>query len=143
MQWDALRAPSFLRLYVTVKLMGFNALAPSRHGESAAPFLQLGDRLERSGIHAPAGSSTPEERPTGQPFGDSQRSGRAACALPVTLTTKWQTEFNSALAAPTVALGSVYVADPISMSCWPLTSTRARDNGGSPPAAELTRRHHP
>ena len=100
--------------YITVKLIGFNALAPARRSRVEGPEFRVERRLERGPAYSLAldpGPSTldpPAEWPTYR--GDAQRSGRARCAVPAALTPKWQTEVGASTTAPTVADGKVFVA---------------------------------
>ncbi|MBL7038169.1 MAG: PQQ-binding-like beta-propeller repeat protein [Pirellulaceae bacterium] len=104
--------------YITVKLMGFNALAPARESGVQSPESRAARRLERgpayaalSDLQPPASGRQPSSSwPTYR--GDAQRSGRALCAVPTALTQKWQTEIDAPLTAPTAADGKVFVACP-------------------------------
>ena len=111
--------------YVTVKLTGFNALAPARDAAATAA-AKAADaavgRLDRGAAYgqvisdqsaaiskkgkAPITSDWPTYR------GDAQRSGRGTCAMPAALSPKWRTEVGLAATAPTVAGGKVFVAHP-------------------------------
>jgi len=111
--------------YVTVKLTGFNALAPARDAAATAAAKAAEGavgRLDRGPAYgqvisdrlsvisnkgkAPITSDWPTYR------GDAQRSGRAQCAVPAALTPKWSVGLGIATTAPTVAAGKVFVARP-------------------------------
>ncbi len=104
--------------YITAKLTGFNALAPAREAEatSVAKSVDVATgRLEKG----PAYGTIQNGRPAAASSddwatyrNDAQRSGRARCTLPVSLTSKWRTEIGDAITAPTVADGMVFVARP-------------------------------
>ena len=101
--------------YITVKLMGFNALAPAREQRAESQERRAEERLERGPAYGQIENrqsqiANPHAWPTYR--GDPQRSGRASCAVPTALTAKWQTEINAPLTAPTVAAGKVFVACP-------------------------------
>jgi len=103
--------------YITVKLMGFNALAPERETRVESRESRAGGRLERGPAYPESSKLQPTAyglQPSTWPTyrGDSQRSGRARCAVPAALTTKWQAEIGEPLTAPTVAAGNVFVARP-------------------------------
>jgi len=100
--------------YITVKLMGFNALAPERETKDKRQESRAGGRLERGPAFGQALDSRPLTLDSSWPTyrGDAPRSGRAACGVPAALTAKWQTEIGENLTAPTVAAGTVFVACP-------------------------------
>ena len=104
--------------YITVKLTGFNALAPAKEAEVIARAKSaeaaLG-RLEKGPAYGKAESrpsqiADPGDWPTYR--GDAQRSGRAKCSVPVALTPNWQTEIGGTVTTPTVAESKVFVARP-------------------------------
>jgi outer membrane protein assembly factor BamB len=101
--------------YITVKLTGFNALAPARESRVQSRESRAETRLERGPAYAQiANRQSQIANPLAWPTyrGDAQRSGRARCVVPASLTTKWQTEIDTPLTAPTVAAGKVFVARP-------------------------------
>ena len=104
--------------YITVKLTGFNALAPARgaaalataeSAEAAIPRLEKGPAYGeiKNGQSQTADTS---DWPTYRC--DAQRSGRAKSAVPVALAPKWQAEIGETVTAPTAAAGKVFVARP-------------------------------
>ncbi len=102
--------------YATVKLSGFNALAPARDTvevvDSAADDPVTG-RLEKGPAYTdrqPSASdlSQGDDWPTYR--SDAQRSGRAQCTVPAALRPKWQIESGGVSTAPTVAAGKLFVA---------------------------------
>ena len=101
--------------YITVKLVGFNALAPAR-AESRKPKAGVTPRLERGPAYEQIDnhqSSIIDHQSSWPTYrGDARRSGRAQCAVPVALTPKWQTEIGETITAPTAAAGKVFVARP-------------------------------
>jgi hypothetical protein len=109
--------------YITVKLMGFNALAPARDAaamaiaksaDAALSRLEKGPAFEDvplSDLQPKASSLQPSDDWLTY-RGDARRSGRAQCVVPVALTPKWQTEIGVTATAPTVAAGKVFVARP-------------------------------
>ncbi len=98
--------------YITVKLMGFNALAPARNmeGESNSTS-KPAERLERGPAYDTSKRAVPSKSDDWPTFrGDAQRSGRARCTVPVSLTTKWQANIGATITAPTAAGGRIFVA---------------------------------
>ena len=106
--------------YITVKLVGFNALAPARDAEATAAEnaaaaavdrLQKGPAFGKVALQTPASQSpSAGDWPTYR--GDAQRSARARSAVPAALKLKWQTEPGESLTPPTVAAGRLFVARP-------------------------------
>lgn len=101
--------------YITVKLMGFNALAPARAADGEANRNDGEARLERGPAYQ-ADASPPEGTvETGQwpTFrADAARSGRAACTVPTSLSIMWQTEGGEPITPPTAAARQVLLAQP-------------------------------
>ncbi len=104
--------------YITVKLMGFNALAPARDAaalataksaDAAVPRLEKGPAYGQI-ANRQAQISNSRDWPTYRC--DAQRSGHAQCTVPVALTTKWQTEIDGPITPLSVAAGKVFVARP-------------------------------
>ena len=106
--------------YITVKLVGFNALAPARDAKATAAAKAADaavDRLEKGPAFGQVASQPPaSQAPAAQDWptyrGDAQRSGRARSAVPAALKLKWQTEPGETATPPTVADGRVFVARP-------------------------------
>ncbi len=105
--------------YITVKLMGFNALAPARETRnSKLETRNQNSRLEKGPAYGELSDLQPSVSSLQPSYcwptyrGDAQRSGRASCTVPAALTQKWQTEIGENLTAPTVANGKVFVARP-------------------------------
>ena len=101
--------------YITVKLVGFNALAPARDAKATAAAKAADDavaRLEKGPAFGKvaSGPSVDQDWPTYR--GDAQRSGRALSPVPAALKLKWQTDPGPPLTPPTVAAGRMFVARP-------------------------------
>ncbi len=109
--------PHACACYMSAKLTGFNALAarpsegPSRGGQ-AAPGTQ--DHLERGPAYAKVAVS--ERQPPADSWPtyrhDPERSAYTPSPVPAKLKQRWLREAGSAMTAPTVAGGLVYVAEP-------------------------------
>ena len=100
--------PNACGCYVTVKLMGFNALAPDSQG---GPDLKIEDPVERGpAFAAGAAVATQDQWPTFR--GDSQRSGRAASPIEASVSPLWQASLKGDITAPTISATAVYVAVP-------------------------------
>ncbi len=97
--------------YVTVKLMGFNALAPDLPGSSR---LAPQESTERGVAFeaARAGSWPAESAPWPTFRGNNQRSGQAAAPVPVQLARKWQAAQLPGATPPVVGPTHVLVAIP-------------------------------
>jgi outer membrane protein assembly factor BamB len=97
--------------YTLVKTTGFFALAPRNLADTALPAVarepQRGPAYDAPLANAPdpAADSWPSYRH------DGQRSGSTEVSVPAALRVAWQTSAGGRLSAPTVADGTVFVAD--------------------------------
>lgn len=100
--------------YVTVKLTGFNAMAPAREAGNVRLDFDAAGRLERGPAFAGASPQASVADVSSWPTyrGDPLRSGRADAPVPADVGVKWRFEAGGELTAPTVAGGKVYVARP-------------------------------
>jgi outer membrane protein assembly factor BamB len=108
--------PHSCRCYAETMIRGFFALAPDRSptGElSRAP--AAGPRLVRGPAYGDVrgienGTAEGEDWPTYRH--DSARSGAASTRLPAELAELWRVDLGNPVAAPTIASGRLFVAEP-------------------------------
>jgi outer membrane protein assembly factor BamB len=102
--------------YISVKLMGFNALAPAAPevpeataGVPAAVRLEKGpacDEMEKRKSEVDNARDWPTYR------ADARRTGRSRCAVPAKLRRLWQTELGGKLTPPVIAERKLFTARP-------------------------------
>jgi outer membrane protein assembly factor BamB len=100
--------------YITVKLMGFNALAPADQQPRDTGNWDADARLARGPAFAESTAVTADSGSVDWPtfLGDTERSGRAAGNLPPVLTQRWQQELQGPITPATASGGQLYVARP-------------------------------
>jgi outer membrane protein assembly factor BamB len=101
--------------YITVKLMGFNALVPERVASQADELIKSVPTLQRGPAFGEAvDTGTNEINRDVWPMyrGNAERSSHTKSTVPTALTTQWCTDLAGPITAPTAAGGLVYVAQP-------------------------------